>query len=445
MSLPKLDDFDTTAVGPITGKHGQQIIDALRILDNQAGYDSSMPHPYWDMLETWPAIVVGLNAKPGESESDLPVVQPAMYWVRKQYIGSGLTADSVNLYNALDDPTMFYPATNVLEMLDGTNTVKMGQPVLILVYIDRGVTNRKRYLFIADRPVAWIKITSAMGPASAGTPHVGGGAWYNARSVTGVPVTIDPTTDLVAPIAPSETVAASDNLLAMNWAESNFGDPPSHWVQCPAFVPAWLIGYSNESPPRPAYRFYVPRPGMIDGVVLAVLGSSGGGGAGRYQIGVMLGSVAGLDQTTNFHGTDPGTRYPGSYNAYWTDVYEGGSGSNGTNIITVGSFIRGSFVGMATDGTPVFYGSSAPSGALFRVKLVQNGGSQGTASAAATWTYDVWVFDNSLQLLSAAPVEAPRFAIGTMTAATMGLAYLSATGAVVLAQAWEVHGTVTCS
>lgn len=444
--LPKLDDFDTNTIGPLRGAHGQQLVEALRKLDRAQASDSSGPHPYWDLVETWPGIIVGLWGTPADESGNMPAVpNPAMYCVQKCYVGSGLTSDPIKFYPALDDPNKFYPATNVLELLSGTNQVQIGQPVLVFSYIDRGVTNRKRYLFIADRPIAWISITSPQPPTAVTPTYTGGGAYYNASLVSGSPVTNDPTISLIAPISPNESVGPTNQICAVNCAEANLGDPPTHSVQCPVFAPAWLIGYTNETVastppgPRPVYRFFIPRPGPVDASIIQPLGSIGGVSAGRYEVSVMLGSVVGLDPATNFHGTDPGTQYPNAYNAYWTDVYEGGSASNGTTIMLSGAFVRGSFVGMAMDGKPAFYGSSAPSGTTFRINLTPNGGVQGTSSAQATWAYDGYCFDGSLQLFTAQQPESAtsQRPLGQISQALIGLGRLSATGAMVFAEAVE--------
>jgi hypothetical protein len=87
-----------------------------------------------------------------------------------------------------------------------------------------------------------------------------------------------------------------------------------------------------------------------------------------------------------------------------------------------------------------------PPGVTFAVKLTQSGGSNGTKTTAATYTYTVKdVNDNVLGGTDASPVgpAAPRWN-GTRTAATWGLAYWGTDGTLKLLVAYEALGTVGC-
>lgn len=417
--LPKLPgDFDPSTINVVRGSTANAFLGALRKLDEKDGLDSSQPHPYWDQFETWPAVIVGLNQVGGDESGYNPgSIVPAMYWVRKQYIGAGLTADAPNFYNAQDDPTQWYPATNVLEMLSGTNAVQIGQPVLIMAYIDRGVTNRFRYLFIADRPVAWIKITSPQ-PYTSGGSYSGGGGYYNSSLVTGAPVKNDPTTNLIAPISPNETVGPANAILAVNWAEANLGDPASHWVPCNSndgqvqdpFVPAWFIGYSNEETPRPVYRFYYPKPGLevmqIVGNVHASTPSNG-----RYTAYILSGNVSIPDPAVTFtawNQPEPGTavQTSGGTYVYWCNTFEGGP-NNGASSPTQGvvygteadpsggsgRWVTGTFKGMTTNGYPVYYGDTSPSQTTFAGFALVVSGTGGDYETRPSFIYDVGPFD----------------------------------------------------
>lgn len=430
-----LDDFDTQANGLLKGAHGQQIIDAIRALNNQEGYDTSKPHPYWDFAEMWPGVIVGTWHE--VTKYTVGAVQPAQYCVRKCYVGGAKTEAPLRIYNATDDPKQYYCATNLLENGAFTNQVQPGTQILVIALIDRGITNRKRYVFLADRPVLWMKITSAIDPSTVGPPPLGGGGYYNARSVAKAPVTLDPTTNLIAPISPNETVASTDDILAVNWYEANLGNPPSHIVQCPTFVPGWLIGYSNETTPRPVYRFYIPKsgiaslsigfPGSFSGEVVAL-------GTGRYYAAVMLGSALNQDVTTPF-GTDNGTDYGVTGTCIWQNQAEAlqpalafsphAMIAFGRDSMVTGNFEGSTLVTISGVPTiiPVYYGWATL--ALFPVDVYAV---SGTGTVVDPFVYDVYAYgslppDPNYKLAAGqTPTERP-FPACAVTAATHGMAW----------------------
>lgn len=178
-------------------------------------------------------------------------------------------------------------------------------------------------------------------------------------------------------------------------------------------------------------------------------------GAARYNASIGVGSVAALDPDSNFRPPDANMTFPMTPNAIAVDVYEGGSAAAGTCVITAGSIVLGTQVGTdnETPSLPVFYFSSAPSGTLFKVLLTPNAdtpGSQGTATTAATWAYDVFMFDGSdLQLASNQQPDAPR-PFGQLTQAGIGWAYIGgqgsfAPGSIQLAEAIEPPITAPCT
>jgi hypothetical protein len=91
-------------------------------------------------------------------------------------------------------------------------------------------------------------------------------------------------------------------------------------------------------------------------------------------------------------------------------------------------------------GVVRFGDKSADIGGLFRVDLTQTGGSNGTKTTAASYTYTVTDLAG-VQLATGASPEKPR-ENGTKTAATKGYGYYDAAGTFVLAEAWEAPGTV---
>ena len=88
-------------------------------------------------------------------------------------------------------------------------------------------------------------------------------------------------------------------------------------------------------------------------------------------------------------------------------------------------------------------GGSVQLGTLFAVNVSQNGGSNGTSAAAATYTYNVTDLDG-VSLGTAMSVTTPRYAKGPVTAATLGMGYYNAAGTFVLYTVFEIHGSGTC-
>jgi hypothetical protein len=107
--------------------------------------------------------------------------------------------------------------------------------------------------------------------------------------------------------------------------------------------------------------------------------------------------------------------------------------------------VQGLVVGAdtATGKRIVLVAGGSPTGILFAVTLTQTGGSDGTTSTAATWTYTVTSLGGTSLGTSKSP-EWPR-PYGKMTAATKGLAYIDTDGAVVLSVAFEKPGSGSCA
>jgi hypothetical protein len=457
---------------PITREELRELSRRLQNLSNDVASrytrDGSIGAGDRFTISIFPAQVQGVFAQPSQSASDQapgPNPQSAQYACVRTVTDAGLT--STSLWHSSPDglqgilpqtqgtvnPQAGIIATNLAELDQNGNPtgnfVQPGQQVLVAALWNRGSVggisasspsqnNAPLYMFWFFPTVAWIKIESAQPYYSEGS-YSGGGGYYNATLVTGAPVTIDPTTDLVAPISPNETLGTANAILAMNWAEANLGDPASHTVECPTFVPAWLIGYSNETPSRPVYRFYVPLPGPVTLKITGVYGSAiGGGGGARYKAEIQLGNVYRLDTATNYKLADPGTAFPGSANAVWVNVFEGGSGTDGTNVVGVGAAVRGSYVGISSSALPVFYGSSAPTGTTFVVNLSVDGG-----TSTPNFKYTLTTL-GGIALTNA--TISPDFRQGwqNLTAATAGLAYINGTGVVGLKYADEQLTPTDC-
>ena len=89
-------------------------------------------------------------------------------------------------------------------------------------------------------------------------------------------------------------------------------------------------------------------------------------------------------------------------------------------------------------------------GSLFPITMAQTGGSQGTNAAAASWTYTVTdTLSGATIGTGVNPVNSPhlwrRPSIGQMVAATAGLAYRTAAGALVITWTNEVEGPEACA
>lgn len=131
-----------------------------------------------------------------------------------------------------------------------------------------------------------------------------------------------------------------------------------------------------------------------------------------------------------------------------------GSGSDdcyvmvpGTGSVPPDSYIFGDFQGLAvpSDGSlpvrPVIL-AGIPAG-LFVVSLTQTGGSNGTQSTAASWTYTAKSLDGNITYGTTLSPKRTR-ANGTATAATLGTGYFDNTLAFQLYEALEYPGTDHC-
>ena len=85
-----------------------------------------------------------------------------------------------------------------------------------------------------------------------------------------------------------------------------------------------------------------------------------------------------------------------------------------------------------------------PSHVFFRVDLTQTGGSNGTKTTAASWTYTAKKQGDSTVTLGTVLAPERTRENGTRTAATKGSGYYNNAGDFVLAEAWESHGTGGC-
>jgi hypothetical protein len=89
-------------------------------------------------------------------------------------------------------------------------------------------------------------------------------------------------------------------------------------------------------------------------------------------------------------------------------------------------------------------GSSPTLGTLFAVVLVQSGGSNGTASAAPTYTYKINDINDEVELEGTPQAPELGRPNGAVTAATRGMAYYDVDGDITLFYAHEVPTTDDC-
>lgn len=122
--------------------------------------------------------------------------------------------------------------------------------------------------------------------------------------------------------------------------------------------------------------------------------------------------------------------------------------------IEIGSIVEikpaGSWTGSASvlpTDTPIFTFEFVKPRETFEVDVVQTGGSNGTATTQASWTYRVNVVGGTTQIGTAlSPVfKGPRLSAGLVTAGTTGIASYTAAGVLRLLEVNEVHGTNACA
>jgi len=106
----------------------------------------------------------------------------------------------------------------------------------------------------------------------------------------------------------------------------------------------------------------------------------------------------------------------------------------------------GKTLGGGTGYTPVLGAGKRPTlGTLFAVVLVQDGGANGTASAAPTYTYTINDINDEVELEGTPQSPTLARPNGAVTAATYGMAYYNVDGDITLFYAHELPSTTTCA
>lgn len=292
MSIRELHDWTKQAGLIPAGAHLQEAVDAIRELQHQisqfADPDEFVAQErFLAVLTNGPSDNYQTNAQQNDGKgADWPDYR---YWIKRILIfGSGPNAAVAAGYDTLDESVPaqgstpgkidVFTAINLPEMIvQQTNQATHGLPtnetfvVEVFGWWDVGNPQNKHYFFSACPAVAWMQITST----------ATGAGYYNGKLLTGPPQTLDPTVNLVTPINPYESISMTENVVGQNIAETNLTVPsgcdPSHWATLPQVVEAWYIGMSNESTPRPTYRFSL-FPSGIFVVKLSQNGGSNGNG-----------------------------------------------------------------------------------------------------------------------------------------------------------------------
>ena len=117
--------------------------------------------------------------------------------------------------------------------------------------------------------------------------------------------------------------------------------------------------------------------------------------------------------------------------------------------LLLGAVLYGIFAGMTSE-TParaiVLVQNAGP--VMQPVQVIKDGGSDGTQTTPATWTYTISSLDGSLTFASQTPLTRPRPAgssIPPSSSPAYGLAFVDASGSWRLWDAGEIPATTPCS
>jgi hypothetical protein len=124
-------------------------------------------------------------------------------------------------------------------------------------------------------------------------------------------------------------------------------------------------------------------------------------------------------------------------------VTGGGARDVNGRPVSTGTKVLLTFVGYASGVARYLFVVPGPPGVLFRVTLAQTGGLNGNKTTPASWVYTAVDLDGVTVGTNLSPERAREN--GTRSAATMGTGYFNTAGTFVLAEAWEPHGTGSCT
>jgi hypothetical protein len=191
------------------------------------------------------------------------------------------------------------------------------------------------------------------------------------------------------------------------------------------------------------------QPGFKPHVQLVQIDADASGG-GQYTGKVFM-PVVTARPTGNLSSTDLGMTQAVSNCIVWNLDELGGS----THDLASGTVTLGIVVGQRDDDNYwiVIIASSAGADRAFPVKIEKDGGSDGTSTAAASWTYTVKNMDETVSLGTAVSVTRPRpnglmtYQVGTFSGgnAGYGVGFYNDNGTFVLWDAGEVPTTSACT
>lgn len=206
----------------------------------------------------------------------------------------------------------------------------------------------------------------------------------------------------------------------------------------------------------------IPRPPSEMGTLylLQGAGTDEDTGCARYYAGVNSYGVVDLDKDSNANLPDAEMIFPLVPNAIFVNLFEQGTQASGTHVLCTddsdnnnGAVVIGYNVGntigppenSGDDGDsggplPVYYGSIAPLGTLFRVKLAPvEGGEDDAHLGSSGFHYDAYTiaFDFPLLLGRDLTPEFRPYRNGITERALKGMGYIDPTGVFHLAMAFE--------
>lgn len=163
---------------------------------------------------------------------------------------------------------------------------------------------------------------------------------------------------------------------------------------------------------------------------------------GRYKAHTYSGGAKN-NASGNLAATDIGTA-SASENAMVWNLCEIARGTHHISLSDPAQYIVMATPTGTTDTTSGFpiYEINVPPQPLIPVTLTQTGGSNGTQTAAATWSYTATSLTGDSLGTSLSPAEPRPF--GTMTAATVGFGHYSTSGTFVLDFCFEKPGSTHC-
>lgn len=188
---------------------------------------------------------------------------------------------------------------------------------------------------------------------------------------------------------------------------------------------------------------------QLQAVLIKVTGKTPSGGSTPYPDGLYAGKIAFGIQSRN--AADPptlpdGMTLPADEDCVVTYLgdFDGADTASGS-FLTTPCWRIGRVTGRCLDNSSLrMVVVDAPPRGMFLVKLAQVAGTNGNATTACSYTYDVSIYGTTTVLAAGQAVARPRDRVGPVTAANAGYATYLANGSLLLLEAWEVWDAGTC-